>query len=78
MDDDKRLNDEAANALLEKISNLTEEQKKLRDLYQKRLGARPKADQYTDAELKHKEEVVNERNKILKKVEDSLNQLRNI
>lgn len=57
MNDEKKLNKEASDALLEKINKLTDEEKKQRDLYLKRIGARPNIEKYTTEELKHKEEV---------------------
>lgn len=44
-------------AYQEKLSSLTEEEKKQRDLYLKRIGSRPDVSQYTDDELQHKMNV---------------------
>lgn len=51
------MNNEDKIELLKKISELSEEEKIERDLYLKRIGARPDVRQYTEEELKHKEEV---------------------
>ncbi len=51
------MDNESKAELLKKINELSEEEKIERDLYLKRVGARPDVRQYTEEELKHKEEV---------------------
>ena len=56
--------------LLEKIENLTPEEKKKRDLYLKRLGPRPNVDEYTKEELKtFKEFLLRMKNKLTESID---------